>query len=121
MERKVPTIYEKSLHKARGEVSASAFAFLFSELVQYTQNKVESIEQLEEKLAEAGHGIGIRMIELVSIREKLSKRETRVVNVLQFISNVFWKYLFNKVADNLERSTENDDECKYLRCFIDSF
>jgi hypothetical protein len=57
MERKVPTIYEKSLHKARGEVSASAFAFLFSELVQYTQNKVSSIEQLEEKLAEAGHQV----------------------------------------------------------------
>lgn len=32
--------------------------------------------------------------------------------MLQYIQNVIWKYLFNKVADNLERSTENDDECE---------
>lgn len=25
-----------------------------------------------------------------------------------------WKHLFNKAADNLERSTENEDECKLL-------
>ena len=31
-------IYEKSLLKARGEVSLSAFALLFSEMVQYYQN-----------------------------------------------------------------------------------
>jgi hypothetical protein len=34
--------------------------------------------------------------------------------MLQYIQNVIWKYLFNKVADNLERSTENDDECECM-------
>ena len=85
---------------------------MFSELIQYQQNRVESIAELEDKLSESGHGIGIRIVELVSVREKLVKRETRIVNVLQFVSNTLWKYLFNKVADNLERSTENEDECK---------
>jgi hypothetical protein len=32
---------------------------------------------------------------------------------LKYISNVIWKYLFGKVADNLERSTENEDECYF--------
>ena len=50
------------------------------------------------------------MIELVCCRERLTKRETRLVNMLQFICNTMWKYLFNKAADNLERSTENEDE-----------
>ena len=92
-------------------MSLSAVALLFSELVQYSQSRVSSITDLEEKLEKCGYGIGIRMIELVGIREKLNKRETRVVNMLQFICNVFWRHLFSKVADNLERSTESDDEC----------
>ena len=109
------SIYDKSISKSRGEVSASAFAFLFSEIVQYCQNSVESVELLEEKLSQFGHPIGIRVIELVCIRERVNKRETRIVNMLQFISNIVWKHLFGKVADNLERSVENEDECKYNR------
>ena len=108
------SIYDKSISKSRGEVSASAFAFLFSEIVQYCQNSVESVELLEEKLSQFGHPIGIRVIELVSLRERVNKRETRVVNMLQFISNIVWKHLFGKVADNLERSVENEDECTHL-------
>jgi hypothetical protein len=80
-------------------------------LVQYCQNRVESIADLEEKLENCGYGVGIRIIELLGIREKLTKRETRVVNILQYISSSLWRSLFNKVADNLERSTENEDEC----------
>ncbi len=97
--------------KPKGDVSLSAFAFLFSELVQYSQNRVESIADLEEKLADCGYSIGIRAIEMVGLREKLVKREIRIVNMLQFICNVVWKSIFNKAADNLERSTENEDEC----------
>lgn len=85
------------------QVSLSAFAFLFSELVQYNQNRVSSIEDLEKKwyfkdywttsqnwhfihchrLEESGYGIGLRVIELFSCRERLTKRETRIVNMLQ--------------------------------------
>jgi Transport protein particle (TRAPP) component len=43
--------------------------------------------------------------------------------ILQFVSNVVWRHLFNKTADNLERSMENEDECTILplHCFDDSF
>ena len=35
-------------------VSQSAFSFLFSEIVQYSQNRVNSIADLERKLENAG-------------------------------------------------------------------
>ena len=96
--------------QGNGEVSLSAFALLFSELVQYTQNRVSSVSDLERRLEESGYSVGQRVGELVGVRERLTKRETRVVNMLQYVSNTVWKHLFNKVADNLERSTENADE-----------
>jgi len=91
-------------------VSLSAFALLFSELVQYAQNRVSSVSDLERRLEDSGYSVGQRVGELVGVRERLTKRETRVVNMLQYVSNTIWKHLFNKVADNLERSTENADQ-----------
>ena len=42
-------ILERPLIRPKFEVSLSAFAFLFSEIVQYNQNRVESIPDLEKK------------------------------------------------------------------------
>ena len=39
----------------------------------------------------------------------------------QFVSSTVWKALFNKVADSLERSTENEDECAYRHGWIDGW
>ncbi len=47
-----------------------------------------------------------------SIREKL-RRETRLINMLQFVVSVCWKALFGKAADALERSTANENECNH--------
>jgi hypothetical protein len=45
-----PNIYDRNLNKTRtAEVSASAFAFLFSEMVQYTQKRVSGINDLERR------------------------------------------------------------------------
>lgn len=91
------------------QVSVSAFAFLFSELVQYSQNRVTSVSDLEKRsvyefislreissyllctksscklfrLEQAGFGIGQRVIELISCRDRVTRRETRIVNMLQ--------------------------------------
>ena len=44
------TIYDRPLNKTRtSEVSTSAFAFLFSEIIQYTQKRVSGIEDLERR------------------------------------------------------------------------
>jgi trafficking protein particle complex subunit 5 len=44
-----PGILDRPLIKAKGEVSLSSFALLFSEIVQYSQNRVTSIGDLERK------------------------------------------------------------------------
>ncbi|KAG4158061.1 hypothetical protein ERO13_D02G098900v2 [Gossypium hirsutum] len=40
------------------KVSLSAFAFLFSELVQYNQTRVDNIAELERRLEDAGYAVG---------------------------------------------------------------
>ena len=45
-----PNIYDRPLNKTRNaEVSASAFALRFSEIVQYTQKRVSGINDLERQ------------------------------------------------------------------------
>eukprot|EP00128_Syssomonas_multiformis_P008119 Colp12_sorted_trinity150504_noHs@16135 len=103
-------ILDRPLSRGKGEVSLSAFAFLFSEIIQYCQNRVDSIPALEKKLAEIGNRVGVRMLELLVYREKGSKRETKLLNILYFINSVVWKSLFGKQADLLEKeNTEHDD------------
>lgn len=104
------TIYDRNIQRPRGLVSASSFAYIFGEMIQYHQRRVHSITGLEKKLEESGYGVGLRMFELIGCRERLAKRETKIVNILQFITNKVWQHLFNKTADNLERSMENEDE-----------
>ena len=105
-------ILDRPLGKTRGEVSHSAFAFLFSEMVQYAYNRISSIADLQDRLEELGFGVGQRVIELVSSRERITKRETRLLGILQFITTSVWKHLFNKAADSLERAMDDEDSCK---------
>ena len=91
-------------------VSLSAFAYLFSEIVQYHQNRVDSISELERRLEATGYGVGLRVLELLAYRSREYKREIRLMNVLQFVSTTVWKSLFGKAADSLERSIDHADE-----------
>jgi trafficking protein particle complex subunit 5 len=48
----VPNIYDRNLNKTRtAEVSAAAFTFFFSEMIQYTQKRVNGIGDLERRYA----------------------------------------------------------------------
>jgi len=92
------------------QVSLSAFALLYSELVQYHQNRVSNISELERRLESCGYGIGFKVLELLAYRSRETKRETRIMSILQFISTTVWKHLFGKGADSLERAIDNVDE-----------
>eukprot|EP01033_Poteriospumella_lacustris_P021117 gene21117-15614_t len=84
-ERKVPiraSILDKPLIRPKTEVSLSSFAFLFSEIVQYSQTRVSSIADLEKKLETLGYSIGQKLIEMISCRDRATKRETRLVGML---------------------------------------
>lgn len=105
-----PNIVDRPVSRGKGEVSLSAFAFLFSEAVQYSQTRVSNIADLEQRLEDLGHGVGLRMLEVLVHREKANRRETRLLGILSFIHSTVWKSLFGKVADSLEKSTEHEDE-----------
>ncbi|KAK8482601.1 hypothetical protein V6N11_066263 [Hibiscus sabdariffa] len=103
-------ILEKPLSKSKQEVSLSAFAFLFSELVQYNQTQVDNISELERRLEDAGYAVGARVLELLCHRDKGNRRETRLLGILSFVHSSVWKVLFGKAADSLEKGTEHEDE-----------
>jgi hypothetical protein len=82
----------------------STFSYLFSELVQYCQSKVSNVGELERKLEEVGHGVGLRLLEILAYRERAGRRDTRLLDVLRFIHSTLWKYLFGRQAKDLEQS-----------------
>lgn len=79
-------------------------------MVQYHQNRVDSISELERRLETTGYGVGLRILELLKFREREYRRETRLMSILQFVSTQVWKALFGKGADSLERSIDHADE-----------
>uniref|UniRef100_A0A3B4CLY9 Trafficking protein particle complex 5 n=1 Tax=Pygocentrus nattereri TaxID=42514 RepID=A0A3B4CLY9_PYGNA len=95
-------ILERPLSRPKTEVSLSAFAFLFSEMVQYCQNRVYSVSELQARLADMGQSVGASLLDVLVLREKNGKRETKVLNILLFIKVNVWKALFGKEADKLD-------------------
>lgn len=92
-------------------MSMNAFAFLFSEMIQYIQRQSTGIQDMEKKLSQLGYHMGQRTLELVTIREgKAAKRETKILGVLQFIHSTVWKSVFGRSADALEKSNDNNNE-----------
>ena len=91
-------------------VSLSSFGFLFSELVQYSQNKIENSADLEATLKSFGISVGRRVVEMHAFRSRTFKRETTIVGMLQFISNVIFKSLLGKTADNIQQSLNSNKE-----------
>ncbi|KAL1486766.1 hypothetical protein MTO96_008750 [Rhipicephalus appendiculatus] len=96
------SILDKPLNKSRSDVSISLFGLLFSEIVQYCQNRVYTIPELQTKV-----------LDLLFVREKNYKRETKLLNILLFVKSSVWKTLFGKEADKLEQAND-DDKTYYL-------
>lgn len=112
---KTKTIYDHSLSRRTPEVNIASLAFLFSGIVQYVQNNSKGVQELEAKLNSLGYGVGTKFLELITFRDgKNAKREVKVVEVLQFIHTQVWKTLFGKVANELQKSSDSEDECMYL-------
>lgn len=44
-----PSLLDKSLSRGRNEVNYTTFALLFSEMVQYSHNRVASVNELHDK------------------------------------------------------------------------
>ncbi|XP_069024218.1 trafficking protein particle complex subunit 5 [Embiotoca jacksoni] len=104
-------VLERPLSRSKTEVSVSAFALLFSEVVQYCQSRVYSVSELQARLAALGQQVGASLLDVLVLREKNGKRETKLLNILLFIKVSVWGALFGKEADKLEQA--NDDDKTY--------
>ena len=103
------TTTRATLGKGKSEVASSAFALVFSELVQYHRARVRDVGELERALDEAGEMVGRRAFEAQAFRERGSgKRDHRLLPLLQFTQSVVWKNVFGRAADSLE--VYDDDE-----------
>lgn len=100
----------------------STFAYVFSELVQYSQSQVNNTGDLERRLEEVGRCMGGMLIELLNSQGSSAvggslgfvpvtlTRHTRLLDILRYIYTTVWKYLFGKQAQDLQQSNDNKDE-----------
>ncbi|KAF6777185.1 hypothetical protein AHF37_03534 [Paragonimus kellicotti] len=102
-------VLEKSLSKLRGDINIAPFAYLFVELVKYSMRNVSKMDVVQQRLTEFGKHVGERMVDVVYRREKPLKRDTRLYNALVFLKSTFWKSVFGKEADELERDGVNEN------------
>ncbi|CAF0772737.1 unnamed protein product [Rotaria sordida] len=114
---------DRSLQKTRGDINLSTFALLFSEMVQYSQNRVDNIYDLQTKLSDLGHHVGTRILDLYFLRVAKDKREVRLTPMLVFIQKTFWKFLFNREADNLEQHAQEPNVYYIIEreCLVNKF
>ena len=78
----------------------STFAALFCEVISYHRTRTASIAELESRLSEAGYGVGVRLLELLSLRS--GRRETDAVSAVKALSGAVWTQLFGRPADHLD-------------------
>lgn len=106
-------IYDRNVHSKKSkEMSLSALSFLFGEIVSWAHSKSKGVSDLENRLNGLGYQIGQRYLELVKLREgqKYAKREIKIIEILQFVHGPFWKAIFGKTANELEKSQDSHDE-----------
>lgn len=82
-------------------------------MVQYCENRVQLVSELQSKLAEIGYNVGQRIVDMMMIREKMYKRETNLLQMLFFVKNKVWVNLFGKEADKLEQANDDKNTCKF--------
>jgi hypothetical protein len=111
---KQASIIDIPLSKGKNQVSLSAFAFLYSEIVQRAEKSTLDYEKFISKLSILGRHVGMRAIELLVYRESGSKREIDRISMLQFITKTVWKSLFNRQIPSDGLLKVNDDEFRIV-------
>lgn len=102
---------DQPIVRPKAKVSLSAFCYLFSEMVQYCMYTATSESSFTQRLHALGIDIGHRLLELLTIRDKYTKRHMTIISVLSFVSTSVWKYLFGHHAILLKG---RDDPSEYM-------
>lgn len=102
------SIIDVPLSRGRNQVALSAFAFLYSEIVQHSDKQTHDSASFADRLAGMGRHVGLRMLELLAYREAGSKREINIESMLNFIRTTIWKTLFNKPPDDIRKFSSGE-------------
>lgn len=70
---------EKSIRVPSSELNLSTFGFLFSSIISYHASKKRNVEK---ELIAMGESVGVRLIELIYLRNNKLKKETKPVDIL---------------------------------------
>ncbi|KAL8273588.1 hypothetical protein Esti_002515 [Eimeria stiedai] len=97
--------------KTKDKVSLSAFAFLFSEIVQYCLVAAKRGYRMEDRLHELGLRVGYKALDLVMYRERHNRREIKLLSILTFVATCVWKTLFGHSVELLKAQ---DSELEYM-------
>ncbi|RYP41017.1 hypothetical protein DL769_011657 [Monosporascus sp. CRB-8-3] len=111
------TIYHRPLNRTKAaELSGASFAFLFSEMVNYSRKGIQSIQDLEKGLNTQGHPIGVKLLDLLLYREpaRTQTRPLTIIALLHFIKIGVWTHLFGRAADGLEKSSDPAKPDEYM-------
>lgn len=115
-------IYDRNLYRTKHEISLSSLCFLFMQIISMNLNNSKSLLEIERKLNNLGYSIGLKYLELSSLRvnfsnnisstgkSNLSKRNIKLLEILQFTMTTIWTNLFDKQADSLEKSSDHENQ-----------
>ena len=118
----LPTSLDRPLPlqpRQQREVSLSSFAWLYSEVLQYCQQRADSVSDIELKLSSLGYSVGARYLDLSLLRSAPTlhpatlTRPRTILAVLQHIHGGVWRQLFGHAADDLVKPNSGDGEDEY--------
>ena len=113
MTRKPLSVQDFPLTKGKLDVNLHTFALLFSEVVKYTHVNSKTAVDFHDHLSSIGIEVGQRLVDILYMSERGSKRDIRMNHILLFVKSQVWRHLFGKELDSLQRAS-NVDNVYYL-------
>lgn len=115
-------IYDRNLNRSKHQISLSSLSFLFMQIIRLNLNNSNSLSTLERKLNNLGYSIGLKYLDLTSLRLNAinpsssksaslnQKRCISILEILNFLTTSLWPSLFDKKADSLEKSKDHANQ-----------
>lgn len=104
----------KQLPDKKTSIPKQTYALLFSEVVQYCHQRVDTLDKFSSQLREMGYPIGCTILEVLEQNQSIGyKRQTKPIPVLLQLKDKIWQYLFGTSANDLEQQMD-DANCYML-------
>jgi hypothetical protein len=87
-------------------VNLSIYQHLFTEITQYSIEKSSESLDSETRLHAIGKSVGERLFDVLYLREKGYRRETKLIGILTFVTATAWKTAFGRAAELHETQEE---------------